>query len=299
MSDRYKPPPPYVEGENYEVWKEDIQLWAGFTSLEKKRQGTALYLELTGKVRECVRSLGNTVLSAEDGLDQVLTHLDKVYKQDAGRVTFQLVEQFAQFKRTSDLTVESFIIEFERLVTELKTHKVILPDAVITYRFLKNAKLGEDKTDLVKTAVSEMTYDNVLKAVKRISCGKLGDTSQPHFIKPEPEEAYLSCRGRERERDSGEHERSSSQPVKKSSKEESLYTSHFRGRSQYRGNRGRSPSRGRGSYPSGGRGSSLPPTLRRQNQFQNGEVSRCFKCQSTFHFARDCPEKQNNRVDFK
>ena len=113
MSDRYKPPPPYVEGTSYEVWKDDIQLWASFTTLEKKRHGTALYLELSGKVRECVRTLGNDVLMAEDGLTKVIEHLDKVYKKEEGRVTFNLVEKFEQFARTPNMTVESFIIEFE------------------------------------------------------------------------------------------------------------------------------------------------------------------------------------------
>ncbi len=98
--DRYKPPPPYTEGTSYEVWKNDIQLWAEFTTLEKKRQGTALYLELTGKVKECVRTLGNEILMAEDGLKKIIEHLDKIYKKDAGRIIFQIVERFEQFERT-------------------------------------------------------------------------------------------------------------------------------------------------------------------------------------------------------
>ena len=42
----YKAPPAFEEGMNYEDWKLDLELWKEFTSLEKKKQGTALLLEL-------------------------------------------------------------------------------------------------------------------------------------------------------------------------------------------------------------------------------------------------------------
>ena len=40
----YKAPPAYFDGENYSDWKLDIDLWQEFTSLEKKKQGTAFFL---------------------------------------------------------------------------------------------------------------------------------------------------------------------------------------------------------------------------------------------------------------
>ena len=50
----YKAPPAYCDGENYSGWKLDIDLWQEFTSLEKKKQGTAFLLELKpGKVANC------------------------------------------------------------------------------------------------------------------------------------------------------------------------------------------------------------------------------------------------------
>ena len=59
VSSGYKAPPAFNEGDDYENWRLDLELWKEFTSLEDKKQGTALLLELkNGKVKDAVRSLG-------------------------------------------------------------------------------------------------------------------------------------------------------------------------------------------------------------------------------------------------
>ena len=72
----YKAPPAFSDGMNYADWKMDIELWRGFTSLPAEKQGAALLLELQeGKVKSAVRSLGTTVITGADGLNQILQHV--------------------------------------------------------------------------------------------------------------------------------------------------------------------------------------------------------------------------------
>ena len=60
----YKAPPAFRLGDNYSDWKLDIELLEEFSSLEKKKQGPALLLELKdGKVKDAVGSLGKALLS--------------------------------------------------------------------------------------------------------------------------------------------------------------------------------------------------------------------------------------------
>ena len=75
----YKAPPAYKEGQCYEDWRLDIDLWSEFTALPMKRRATAFLLELKeGKVKNHVRSLGKEVLMAEDGLEKIMARLDKI-----------------------------------------------------------------------------------------------------------------------------------------------------------------------------------------------------------------------------
>ena len=64
----------------YDDWKKEINIWRKFTDLDKKKQGGALFLTLTGKARETVLA---EVLADEydkDGIgDTIITSLDTLY----------------------------------------------------------------------------------------------------------------------------------------------------------------------------------------------------------------------------
>ena len=56
---------------------------------EMIKQGTALLLELPhGKVKDMIRSLGKAVLIAEDGIAQILTHLNEIFLEDKALNTY-------------------------------------------------------------------------------------------------------------------------------------------------------------------------------------------------------------------
>ena len=57
------------------------------------------------------------------------------------------------------MTITKYINEFEHLNQKLVTYKTTLPSAVCAYQLFKNANLPEDKHDLPRATVVELTHD--------------------------------------------------------------------------------------------------------------------------------------------
>ena len=193
----YKAPPAFGEGMSYSDWKLDLELWKEFTTLDKKKQGTALLLELPqGKVKDMVRSLGKAVLIAEDGIAQILTHLDKIFLEDKALMEYKAYSRFEMLKREECMSLADFVSEFERLQADLKKFKINLPETVLAYRFLNSVNLPSEKIELALATVKAMTYKDVSTTVAKIfSVGSSALWSGPSthesdgtVIKVEPEE---------------------------------------------------------------------------------------------------------------
>ena len=259
----YKAPPAYKEGRCYEDWRLDIDLWSEFTALPKKRRATAFLLELKeGKVKNHVRSLGKEVLMAEDGLEQIIARLDKIYKEDSSHIAYKIYCKFEQYERRDEMNLQSYISEFEKLYDDLKKHKIELPEEVLAYRVLNSAKLAPEKVDLALATVKSMTYADMAKTIGKIFTRLPNTDSQQHgsetaVIKSEPEECNFT------------------------------YNNNWR-----RGSRG--GSRGSGSYSGPyrnnrgtNRGTSLPYSRDARTRFNSG----CFECGEKGHIVRFCPKK--------
>ena len=153
-----KAPPAYKEGQNYEDWRLDIDLWNTFTSYEKNRRATAFLLELSeGPVKNHVRSLGRDVLTADDGLDKVIKRLDSIYQEDSSHMAYRAYCRFEKFERQESMNLQAFISEFAKLYEDLRKHKMELPDAILAYRVLNSANLSSEKVDLALATVKEFT----------------------------------------------------------------------------------------------------------------------------------------------
>ena len=205
---RYKAPPAFNEKDNYADWKLDLELWKDFTSIPPKKMGTALLLELKeGKVKQAIRSLGKEVISADDGLDKIITHLDKIYEEEAAQVSYRAYSRFEKYERPSSMDLQSYIAEFEKLLADLKRQKIILPEEVMAYRVLNSASLPPEKVDLALATVKSLTYKDMCTTISKIFSIRanhtvLDDVKMDDMkIKSEPEECnYIEQRGRFRQR---------------------------------------------------------------------------------------------------
>ena len=72
-SNKLMAPPVFNEEEDYMAWKNDIEVWQMYTDLDRKKQGPAVYLSLTDRAREVVRSIKPAELAENDGLKKIIT----------------------------------------------------------------------------------------------------------------------------------------------------------------------------------------------------------------------------------
>ena len=98
---------------SYEDWKNDIEVWSDITDLENTKQGGAVFLSLTGKAQATVRAgVSRDEMKSASGVELILKCLDKLYKKDATRSAFNAYEHFTEFKRSPDMSIEDYMIEF-------------------------------------------------------------------------------------------------------------------------------------------------------------------------------------------
>lgn len=69
-------PPVLCEVDDYLSWKNNINKWQMFTSLDKKNQGLVVYLSMTITTREAVGETPAAELGGHDGLDKIIQKLD-------------------------------------------------------------------------------------------------------------------------------------------------------------------------------------------------------------------------------
>ena len=115
----YKNPPRFSE-EDYEQWKNEIQVWKLVTDLEKKKQALAVTLTLTGKAKEA--ALGNTAdrLNQDDGMDILIDTLDKLFLRENKDLAYESYMNFDYFKRKDDMNMSKYIIEFDQRYEKMK-----------------------------------------------------------------------------------------------------------------------------------------------------------------------------------
>ena len=254
----YKAPPAFEEGMDYNDWKLDLELWQEFTSLERKKHGTALLLELKpGKVKDTVRSLGKAVLVAENAISQITTQLDKIYKEDAAQISYRVYSKFERYCRPEQMTLQSYISEFEKLLADLKKQEIKLPPEVLAYRFLNSANLPSEKVDLALATVKALTYKDMCETVSKIfsvqaNIGAIENSAVTPSVKIETEECHYTNSSSFRGRGS--------------------LTNRSRGRSQ----------------------SSYHPY--KQTPRSSSSYSGCYVCGGKDHSARNCPERKNRQA---
>ena len=275
------------DGESYLDWRLDVELWQGITTIEKKKWATSLLLNLKeGKVKSTVRALGKEKLQADDGLKNVIDALDKIYKEDDSAYIYRCLKKFETYIRPKDMALPCYVSEFDKMLAEMKSYKIEMPDCAIAYRFLNSANLPAAKLDLALATVKSMTYADMLTAVKKIfsvnlnTSEKVGDEIH---IKTEPEDCFIS--------DWNVQQKSSATGRGSGGSGSRGRSNERRGRTRGSSMRGRSLSLPRGRQPGASRGRAASLSRGRSHSGYTG----CFKCGSLEHFARDCTEQMQNQ----
>ena len=140
-----KVPPEFKDGMNYTDWRYDVMVWQKFTDLDVEKQGSALYLSLNGKARECARSIDLEVLGSATGCKKLIEILDKLFLKDADTRAFLAFKEFYEFKRPYDCSVTDFVAHYEYLYGKVEEHKMTLPEEVKAFFPLNAANVTEEQ----------------------------------------------------------------------------------------------------------------------------------------------------------
>ena len=167
--------PPELNNDcNYSDWKYDVSVWKLFTKLEKAKLGPALFLNLKGKARECVRGISLDVVGSEGGFDKLIETLDKLYLQDENTRAFLAFKEFFEYKRKSE-NITDFLAHFEYLYAKVKQFNMSLPEGVQAFFLLHAMNLSQDQEKLARATCKDLTYkemkSNVIKIFGDFSLG--------------------------------------------------------------------------------------------------------------------------------
>ena len=100
MADSVQNPPVFHDGMNYQDWKKDLEVWKLFTSTTNTKKGPRVYLSLNGKAKDIIREMVTlNEIGANDGLEKIITELDKHYQKDQVQRAYLELEDFEQFRR--------------------------------------------------------------------------------------------------------------------------------------------------------------------------------------------------------
>lgn len=112
-------------------------------------------------------------LNCETGITALYVKLDSSFKKEENQFSLDINKKFEIYSRPANSTVAEYRVEFERLVRQLKRHKVNLHEPVLAYCFLKSAKLSNYHERLVRAKVNEITMESMMHQLNKIMYVKL------------------------------------------------------------------------------------------------------------------------------
>ena len=153
---------------SYESWLKELEIWQLFTDISDEKQGPAVFLTLEGKAKEAVLELPTSDIKGSDGVRNIIKKLDSLYKRDEAQIAFEAYENFEQFRRPSNMTMNEYIIEFERLLCRTRSHGSQMSENILAYRLLKSANLTSHHEELARATLTKLDYENMKLQLKKI-----------------------------------------------------------------------------------------------------------------------------------
>lgn len=284
----YKVPPVFTTQKPYSRWVDEIKAWEALTDLDKNKRGIAIALSLPEEGQSSIRDkvfsdLTLDALKADDGVNQLIAFMDKIFKKDELSEAYEAYTEFDRFRRSKVSSMENYVTEFEKLYNKTKKFKMDLPQPVLAFKLLECSELDMKDRQLVLTGVDYSKVDELFKQMSTSLKKFFGQqaASSKDMLDTSAIKVESAC----------------------VTSEEVNYNRNRYERSQgFRGNRG--SYRGRGSYNTGyrgydsgdrGRASSNQPVQKAINpNGPDGQPLRCLSCDSVRHLVKQCPHSYEN-----
>ena len=162
--------PPELKEGFYESYKKEVEVWKLLKTCSDVEQGPILCRSLKGRAKVAALTLDVNEIGGKDGAEKILAKLDKLYLPEKNQRIITVLDRFESFKRSPEMTVASFILEFERLHSQLQEYGCTYPDGVLAYRIMKAANISKEHEQLCRATVEtdKWSYAAVLQQLRKI-----------------------------------------------------------------------------------------------------------------------------------
>ena len=195
---------PSFDGTDYKRYRQLAKMWATVSTVAEEHKALTLVMFLKGKALDIGLTIDEELLKTKKGkgnpataivgVELLLQKLDEVYLESDD--TLSKYESFENLRRNPNQLMTEFILIFESLERDLKKdHGLTLPELVLAYKLLKAANLEPADERLARATCSNMTLQEMKKALLRLSDSQLkqqqaGPDNLPVKVKTEP--CYLT-----------------------------------------------------------------------------------------------------------
>ena len=174
----FKIPPALGPDTSYESWKNEIAIWKLVCDVDKKKQALAVALSLSGKARQKALEIPVADLNKDDGIETLITALDDIFLLNKVDQAYAAYSKFDTFKKSGNITMSDYIIEYERLYHQCTKHGMAMPDAVLAFKLLDNSNLSPTERQLALTAANDLKFETMKGALRRIFNNPVSDTGK-------------------------------------------------------------------------------------------------------------------------
>ena len=196
------------------------------------------------------------------------------------------LKTFEKYQRPAGDSIDNYLNKFDLMYNRLKSHKIILPDAVLAYRLLESANLEKTKSDLVRATITRMSFDEMKTQLRKLEDIAITSGENASFeIKEEPDDVlynrdFGNRRGNHSRGRGRNHRGSYGGGVSRgngnngTSSDRNVSNRNFNNSGS--SNRGNYSNRGRGGHNRGGRGGGIRRGV-------------CHVCKKNDHYVDMCP----------
>ena len=163
--------PALGEKTNYDDWKKRVKWWQKATDTKPENQAATLIMHMSGKPEEIAIQLDVDGISVQNGVQLLLTELDKLYEKDATQSIFTAIDSFLSYRRPSETSMDEYVREFNQryksLVQRRNKGDELFEDGILAYFLLHQASLTEEQMILIRATVNDLSYKNMEASLKR------------------------------------------------------------------------------------------------------------------------------------
>ena len=162
--------PALKDDTSYADWKKKVRIWEMGTDVKPQHRAAKLVMHMTGKPEEVAIQLNPEQLGAAGGVKVLIDELDKLYEEDKTQSIFQAIDSFNSYRRPKSATIDEYIHEFQQRyknICQLRDKASLYDDGILAYLLLNQANLDNEQQRLIRATISDLTYANMEKALKR------------------------------------------------------------------------------------------------------------------------------------